>query len=314
MTDKSRKNKKRPIKKFIKTVRLATTDLINKMLYPIKPGKNRIVNQSEIRFIGLQRSGNHAIINWIFTQAKEPRCFLNYNPVDCNPFIYFQKQGTVKEFQKDFYKDFNVPMECFGFFSDKATLIYSYEDDNLEETYTERFAKNHDRWLGKSQNCYDVIILRDPFNLFASRLKKEEDIIENRYSLKIEDQRKTLINLWKQYAREFVDKTNFLKYQKVTISYNRWVTDKDYRRQLAETLGLNFNDETMNEVLPVGGGSSFDRTSKNNDAKQMKVFDRWQFYKDDETFKDVFRDAEIIELSDQIFGDIPGVKEWIKTL
>ena len=32
-------------------------------------GRLPVINQTEIRFIGMQRSGNHAIINWIARQS-----------------------------------------------------------------------------------------------------------------------------------------------------------------------------------------------------------------------------------------------------
>jgi hypothetical protein len=33
------------------------------------------------------------------------------------------------------------------------------------------FEQHHDQWVGASWQRYDVLILRDPFNLFASRLR-----------------------------------------------------------------------------------------------------------------------------------------------
>lgn len=307
----TKKKKKRPIKKWYKRFRQANKERLNFLFSLVKP--SGVVNQKEIRFIGLQRSGNHPLINWLFTQAKEVRCFLNWAPVDQNPFIYFQKRGTVDEFQTDFFEKFNILAEQLGFFSKKNFLMYSYEDEFLKDVATDRFERNHDRWLGKSADRFDVLLLRDPFNLFASRLKKEDDVIENRYSLRVESERKTLIRLWKEYAKEFLGDTNFLP-NKVTISYNHWFLDENYRKSLADKLGLDFSDETMNKVLPVGGGSSFDRTSKDASGTSMKVLDRWKHYQNEEIYKSIFKsDPEIIELSNRIFGEFEGVDEWINS-
>jgi len=38
----------------------------------------------------------------------------------------------------------------------------------------------------------------------------------------------------------------------------------------------------------------------------MKVTERWKNYSDDETYLGLFADKEIIRLSNQIFGSIPG--------
>lgn len=307
-----KKHKKRRIKKAYKRFRQFATDILNKILFLFKPKK--IVNQQEVRIFGLKRSGNHAFINWLFDQSREVKCFLNDIPANCNPFIYFQKHGTAKEFQPEFFETFNIPLERLGFFSKKESLAYSYEDKCLELINSKCFLANNDRWMGKSAKRIDVIIVRDPYNLFASRLKQETDINKDGISLKTDQQRDILINLWKQYAKEYLDETHILQNNKVPISYNRWAHDKEYRKELADKLNLNFTDATINQVLSVGGGSSFDLTSKDNNAKQMKVLERWKFYQDDELFKNIFKDNEINELSNRIFGEIPGVKEWLKTL
>lgn len=308
-----KKRKLRLVKRHMRKLRRHVADQVNNLIFPFKPNKGQVVNTMEIRFAGLQRSGNHAIINWIFSQAREIKCYLNNIVVNRNPFIEFQRKGTIREFQTDFYDRFNLPMEQFGFFSRKETLIYSYEEEFLELAFSKEFERHHDRWLGKSARRYDVLLVRDPFNLFASRLKKEDDINANRYSLRKPDERDTLIRLWKQYAREYLGETNFLTNNRVVINYNDWFQDSEYRRKLAETFDLKFSDESMDEVLPIGGGSSFDRVAKDNDGRQMKVLERWKLFTDDPDFQAAFADKELIELSNRIFGEIPGTKEWLNS-
>jgi hypothetical protein len=307
-------NKNRYVKRYFKRVRQASADFGNRVFHALRFGSGQIVNQREVRFVGMQRSGNHAVLNWIFSQAPEVRCFLNFIPVDANPFIYFQSKGTYKEFdQGDFLRKFNLRLERLGFHSAKSLFMYSYEDDPLDAVFSEQFERNHDRWVWKSEKRFDVLLLRDPFNLFSSRMKKESDFRENRYSLKTPEGREILVRLWKQYAREFLGETEHLSHNKVVISYNRWFSDREYRRELADHLGLEFSDATLQEVIPVGGGSSFDRSRMNQTASEMKVLERWQHYRDDSDFQTIFRDPEIIRLSDAVFGEIPGVREWIET-
>jgi hypothetical protein len=40
----------------------------------------------------------------------------------------------------------------------------------------------------------------------------------------------------------------------------------------------------------------------------MRVLERWRAYESDPVFVEIFRDAELVELSDHIFGRIPGTK------
>ncbi len=269
--------------------------------------KSIIINEREIRFIGLQRSGNHALINWIFNQCQGKKCLLNWVVPDSNPFYSFHRKSTIKEFQADFYKNFNLTLEKSGFFSKKELLIYSYEDDALGNIATDKFDRNHDRWIGKSGVRYDLLLMRDPFNLIASRLKRDDTDVENRYSFRIEKERKILIELWKQYAREFLCITNHLAYNKICVNYNKWFVDKTYRVEIADKLNIEFNDKGMEEVTQIGGGSSFDSIDYNRKASEMKVLERWKHYKDDKDFQLIFKDQELMELSGRIFGQIPGV-------
>ncbi len=42
-----------------------------------KSSHNQIVNQKEIRILGLRRTGNHAITNWMIKQLPGKNCYLN---------------------------------------------------------------------------------------------------------------------------------------------------------------------------------------------------------------------------------------------
>ena len=301
------------IKYYRRKLKSQLYELGNRLLSGCGMGASGIVNNRELRIAGLQRTGNHAVINWIFEQSPEVKCYLNCVKPDKNPYLSFERRGTVREFQKDFFTKFNIVAERLGRLSEKQLLIYSYEEEFLEDVFSsKKFESNHDRWVGSSSERIDMIILRDPYNLFASRLKKEEDINANRYSLKKAGERETVIKIWKSYARELTGKTKIIKNKKVHVNYNKWFLDKEYRRELAAALGLEFTDSGMDQVLPIGGGSSFDRTSKDSAGTQMKVLERWKYYKDDENFVNLFKDSELVELSEEIFGHIPDTESLRK--
>lgn len=297
------------IKYYRRKLKAALYNAANKVIYSCGVGPGANVNKRELRIAGLQRTGNHAVINWIFEQTPELKCYLNCVKPDKNPYLSFERRGTVREFQKDFFTKFNIVSERLGFFSQKELLIYSYEEEFIEDVFcSNKFEASHDRWVGGCDERIDMIILRDPYNLFASRLKKEEDINANRYSLKKDGERETVIKIWKSYAREMTGKTSLIKNKKVHVNYNKWFLEKEYRRGLAASLGIEFTDKGMDNVLPIGGGSSFDRTSKDSSGTQMKVLERWKHYKDDENFVSLFKDNELVELSEEIFGHIPGTE------
>ena len=279
-------------------------------------GDNKsIINQKEIRVVGLRRTGNHAIINWIEKQQKGKCIHLNNIEVNENPYksIYLAKLG--KGHPKDRWKarrigryndysgteaEIRLLEESKGNFMKKDCLIINYEDYPLSKISNNHSKKFHDKYLGRSAMQIDVIILRDPFNLFASRMKKGFWLTRSSSA--------NMAKLWIDYAKEFLGETNYMDNNKVTVNFNRWVRDPDYRRELADRLGLEFSDEGFNEVSLCGGGSSFDQTKYHGNTSSMNVLSRWHQYVDHPDFRKLFRNPEIIEYSSRIFGEIEGTE------
>ena len=266
---------------------------------------NKIINNIEIRIVGLRRSGNHAIINWLASHYNRKICFLNDVKPITNPFLTFKKNTII--FNKDFYKEFNIDKEKCGKFSKKKCLMYSYEDESLKNIFHKNFKKNHDKFVGKSKKIYNIIILRDPFNMFASR-----------FALNYHSRKKNFLKefkireLWKSYAREYLGETDYLGKNKITINYNLWFSNNNYRRSIENKLGLKPNDEKIREILNFGNGSSFDGMKFNGDANKMKVLERWKILANDEIYKFILKDKQLIKYSNKIFGKIPETENIIK--
>ena len=201
---------------------------------------SEIVNQKEIRVVGMRRSGNHGIINWIKSQHTGKVHFLN-NTLKTNPYryIYENLRDEIPQHQhaKGFYRQ-----EARDNFVKKDCLIYSYEDYVVKDVTDDWiFNIKHDLYFGKSSTRYDVVIIRDPFNLLASRLKKHQKNLEKpnhqekylSYSrvnyLLAKNSHKTIVDLWIDYAKEYLGETNYLKHNKVCINYNQWFADIEYR-------------------------------------------------------------------------------------
>lgn len=253
------------------------------------------VNQRELRVIGMSRSGNHAIIHWLLKQAPGRTCFLNCVEGKTNPFVSARPvHGDGLPYVVN-YPEFNWTYERNGKFSPKDLLIYSYEDSFLGYVCHPLFEQHHDQWVGPSRRRYDVLILRDPFNLFASRLHAGFSQI----SLL------TTARIWKQHAREFLGQRRYLNQPRILINYNRWATEPAYRQQLTAQIGLPFTDAGIHTVPQTAGGSSFDGLRYNGAAGRMKVLERWKAYQADPSYRRLFEPA-VVELSEQIFGSLPG--------
>lgn len=252
-----------------------------------------IINEKELRVIGLRRTGNHGIMNWIKYQHDDKVFHLNNIKALKNP--YRQRYSWDK---KDFWRQ-----EALGNFTKKSFLIYSYEDYSLEQITNPDFEKKHDLYFGKSGTRYDVLILRDPFNFIASRLKRNY--------IDVKAPKQTFVSLWIECAKEFLNETNYLKNNKVCVNYNRWFCEIDYRKHISSLLGLEFSDAGLNVIQ--GGGSSFNVREFHGKANQMDVLSRWQNYRENNDYLKLVENQEMLEYSKKIFGIIPGTDFLYKT-
>lgn len=273
----------------------------------ILPG---FTNNCEIRVFALRRSGHHAIMDWIMNQFTGRYCFLN----DCqgfgNPFEKCRPTNSRIASRFVMHNHLFWDREKSGMLSKKGLLLYNYEDRPFHEIIHGEFEKNREKWLGRSEKKHDVLVLRDPFNLLASKLRWA-------YGVKYRPSMESLpvtVQIWKEQAREFLGETGYLS-NKILINYNSWFSSREYRMGAADKLGLTFTDKGINEVSkwgPSTWGDSFDGLTFDGNAIQMKVLERWKNYRNDSFFKDLVSDDELVVLSGRIFGEIPGVKEFLK--
>lgn len=277
-------------------------------LYPLQDWRRRLdqsskaqvtINQKEIRLVGMRRTGNHGLTNWI--QHQQPGKFRHLNNVAAGKNPYRHKADNLRRYHPEHHKMSAVyRQQANGELIKRDCLLYSYEDWSLKQITHPRFERNRELYLGKSAQCFDVLILRDPFNLFASRLK------QNFVATKAKNC--SMVQMWLEYAREFVGESNHLSDNLICVSYNAWVNSEAYRRQLAEQLALPFSDAGYAQVSAIGGGSSFDGTSFSGQARAMDVENRWRAFAAEETFRQLFQDEAVWQYSQQIFGELPGTE------
>ncbi len=265
-----------------------------------------VVNENEIRIVGMSRSGNHAIIQWLVRQmAQTPRgarvCWLNCPEPRWNPY------WTTRPFDDGScawtsYPGFDLEEEKACRFTRKDWFVFNYEDTFLRVARSPEYEREHDAWVGRSAVRRDVLILRDPFNLFASRLRSLEPVVDHR----------TAIRIWKQHARQFLGARErrsplMLPHDPVLILYNRWCDDAAYRRGVCDALGVRFTDAGVNRVVAAHGGSSFDGLRYDGRATEMRTAERWRHFIDDPDYRALF-DGEVLRLAEQVFGRLPAAE------
>ncbi|MGK7957559.1 MAG: hypothetical protein AB4063_20225 [Crocosphaera sp.] len=270
-----------------------------------------------IRVIGMRRSGNHAIINWLLGQVPKDTIFLN----DLRPGLRQFRQGI----NTSFFKKLRKVLEQNSF---KDIVIHSYEDIELASLSNLYYNLMRLIYFGKTGKNIDILILRDPYNTMASRIKATQ--IESDYTLSplerwssceekynsnyrnyyykdfmmVENPNLTPIDLWLQYAREFIGETNYLK-TKVCLNFNRWFSDSLYRQELANQLQITFTDSNLNKVTSYGKGSSFDGSVYDGNAQTMNLLERWKYYSQNQKYLSMVKSQELEFYSQEIFNFVP---------
>lgn len=251
-----------------------------------------IVNRLEIRLIGMARSGNHAVAHWILSQAPGRWLCLNCAEGKANPFATARPLDDGRPWLTNL-EDFEPFAEREGGFAQKDLLVVTHEDHFLANAASREYERHHDEWVGPSARRIDLLVLRDPYNLFASRLRSGVGRLSDGVALR----------MWKQHAKEFLGRQRRLRAEPKFVSYNRWVASRAYREDLAWALSFPFTDAGFREVPACAGGSSFDGRDYHGRATRMRVLDRWRHYGDDRAFRRLF-DPETRELARLAFGPL----------
>ena len=235
--------------------------------------------------MGMRRSGNHAVIHFLRRLYGEQRViFLNNRNRNKNNFKFFDNRRDI------------IPDDK----SKVDTMIVSYEDldINNKDINFNFFSKEKFKNL---KNVYFISIIRDPFNMFASRyrlgnyykfLKNEIIKKPNKVSL-----------MWKGYARRHILIEGFDSINKnISINYNNFISSKKYRREISSFTGCDYVEKDLFKMTTEGRGSSFNENNINVD----NLLKRWEEYRNDKYYMNIFKDKEIIDLSRKIFGDHVG--------
>jgi len=250
-----------------------------------------IINDYEIRVFAMQRSGHHAVMEWVLGHFEGPVCFIN----DFSRLRDMKKQAVYRNISEG-----DAKADRLGKFIKKECLLVNFEEEYLR-TIDKKISQHTNYPRGISERTLNVLILRDPHNLFASRLKMARNANSNR-------ERwigKKAVNLWLQHANEFMGKTSILPEGTIMINYNEWFSNEEYRRSLSENFELEFTDKNKLVVPRYGGGSSFDKLSKKGAATDMRVLERWKAFSDNKKYNKIFKDnPKLNKLSDEIFGSI----------
>lgn len=231
-----------------------------------------MINKKLYHVCGMCRSGLHVISHWILRSIGENCALFNTHVTNYNLHL-----PLVKDVMNDPFFPFKN-----GYHVNRDGTVILHEDSI---PFKPSKCLDVEHIIGKSESMQIILILRDPYNLTASRVKS---------GIRLD------MPMWKRHAKFSIKQ----KYDTVIIKYNNWVSSKKYRQEIAYQLDIPFVDKI--EYVPTyGGGSSFDKLHYQGRGSQMRVLERWQIIRD--VYPELFEDVLIKELSQQIFGFFPGM-------
>lgn len=153
------------------------------------------------------------------------------------------------------------------------------------------------RLVGPHRRLDAICVLRDPFNLLASIMKRLP-------ALGDADLRSRM-QTWKSHARLCLGETLALP-GLVDVNYNRWVVSPAYRASVLLRVDLPFTDRGLDEVPDFGGGSSFDQRGFEGRGGEMAVLDRWRCFQTHPVWRRVLEDdPEVAVLAERYFAFNP---------
>lgn len=264
-----------------------------------------------LQVIGVQRSGNHAIINWL--ESLYPRS-LHRNE---------QPHG--------FFEDAESVVSVRAALAQADCVVVSFEDAvGVSKLQGEALVANVrplDPADFPGHDCHVLYILRDPYNCWASRVKAREGG-KLSSSPRLEDFRRDWLDIARIAERD----------PDSVLRYNAWHGSRSYREAVCARLGGTYAEHTLGEVRSEGGGSSFDGYGRPTwrammgklgyyrspafrkrflkapgsyvarlfaapvDGRSLEVDSRWQHVLEHDASRPLFEDPEVRRLSDRLFG------------
>lgn len=257
-----------------------------------------------LRLFGLRRSGNHAVLNWMFRNLPEGdyvlfnNCSYNRSPL----LSYNQIESSDRRLGKR-KQGSPAQLRFMERVEGEAAMFVSYEK------YPFSVIDGDDAPEGFGEGDFDRTVLLDRSylswlaSIMKLLIKLTQDELRGTRLLwrEVEYYRASLASL----AAGITDKPG-----RVRISYDAWVLDEDYRRTKLDELGLPLKDNGLGEVASYGGGSSFDGHAK---VEAQTLTERWRGMQDDEAYRLIvrltMRDPELRSLIGQFYpADLAAVE------
>lgn len=243
----------------------------------------KLIIKKEFRILAMQRTGHHAVQEWINEGFDDPKISVNHCDFRDGTRVPARLKDKSKQIINGLFNKCTTDMNMAN---------YAFEQVDLDELHNGKLIKpdGYKVWpaAGKFEVADSLIILvvRDCYNWAASTLKA------GRYPN---------IGMYKKHLRQVLGLHDYLNgYPFMAISFNEWFANEEYRKTIAQKLGMKRWDKYLT-VSAGGPGSSFDHRKFQGRADEMKVLERYKVYVENSKFQKVISDTELVNLNEQYF-------------
>lgn len=262
-----------------------------------------------LKIFGLQRSGNHTVINWLLGLEGFNPLFFNYvdpyrSPLKNYVPVSVPKDARVLHERKDSgVVRTNEKFEKKGGPALNGNILCSYENLDIKRLDILKLNQSLVDDFGEYKEFKSILIIRNTLNLFESyyqKIQKDKNrkfntfipeslkynlakwlvaTLDGKFNLSVEIDvnggRNLLrfIELWKSYARLVIDVDSLTRGEFIPVIFDEFVSSKSARDKLAKKLGYKNNDKNFDFISDAGGGSSFSDRVEPPTQKELKS--RW---------------------------------------
>lgn len=261
------------------------------------------------KFFGLQRSGNHAVINWLV--GLDQQGFIFFNNVDWKKPISESVSAVslppgIKAYASRESKK-SPPVIKHEYINNLSLieggkLLFSYENMNMSSYVDKRINRNIVASFGSPISKTNILIVRNIFNMLpsAARMVRRQQAQKRRSDEWFVEVMRKRVEMWKSYAFLAVEASSFSRGEFIPILFDKWVVDKSYRDSLAEVFGLLNKDKNIDFVSDAGNGSSF---SGIKGVEQKGVVNRWVDGDDVNALTGLLKkNLDAVDLNVKLFG------------
>ena len=237
---------------------------------PVTPiSKQRGVNT--ILLVGVRRSGNHGLLNWILGNLSGKVIHINALPhSDLTPEMY--EKNSIKpddENPRETGPRYPVPDSTELEYSEGEWINFHHADWLILSLESVKIRQLKGKIVDFSERtkCKSVLLLRDPLNNAASMYKNKR----SRGSSDENSQSSVghVLVCWEQHAEEMTEADSFWT---TRVLFNRWIIDRGFRDQIMADLGLTNTDSGFGKISGHGQ-SSFDQNQ--DDAGKLDLEGRY---------------------------------------